>query len=233
VGSLDWRTDFQNLPHGTGSRWPGQGYAIFSADDWAGYRTERAEILDFVKRNGIAGFASLAGDRHAFFAGVLSKLLPPREFDPVGVEFIVGSVSAPGLFEAAKYALAKDHPLRAAFLYQPAAGGLQPAMNLSGLHGVQASLALQKTNDLSQARALSNPEVAPHLSFLDLGGHGYAMVTASAEALDVEFVCVPRPLEVSSELAYRVTHRVPLWASGERPQMRQKVLEGTPPLACA
>jgi alkaline phosphatase D len=233
VGSLDWRTDFQNLPHGTGPRWPGQGYGIFSADDWGGYRTERAEILDFVKRNGIAGFASLAGDRHAFFAGVLSRSLPPREFEPVGVEFIVGSVSAPGLFEAAKYSIAKDHPLCAAFLYQTPDNGLQPAMNLSGLHGVRASLALQQTNEVSRARALSNPEVAPHLSFLDLGGHGYAMVTASAEALDVEFVCVPRPLEVSAALAYRVTHRVPLWRSGERPKMQQKVLEGTPPLACA
>jgi phosphodiesterase/alkaline phosphatase D-like protein len=48
VGSLDWRTDFQNVPHGAGPLWPGEGYATFSAGVWAGYRTERAGILDFV-----------------------------------------------------------------------------------------------------------------------------------------------------------------------------------------
>jgi alkaline phosphatase D len=140
---------------------------------------------------------------------------------------------ATGLMEAAKYAIAKDHPLRAAYLYQAADGALQPAANLSGLHGVRASLELQKTADLRQALAMSNREVAPHLSFLDLGGHGYAVVSASAEALDVEFVCVPRPVEVANELAYRVTHRVARWKAGDRPRMTQRILEGTPPMACA
>jgi alkaline phosphatase D len=210
VGSLDWRSDFQHLPG-----WPYKGYAIFSADDWAGYRTERAEILDFVKEHGIAGFASLAGDRHAFFAGVLSKTLPPREFTPLGVEFVVGSVSAPGLAEAAKYNLAKDHPLRPLYLHDN-----RPAMNLMGLHGVGAALELQKTGDIDRALAESNPEVAPHLSFLDLGGHGYAVVAASAQALDVEFVCVARPIERNDELAYRITHRVERWHPGEKPRVQ-------------
>jgi alkaline phosphatase D len=31
-----------------------------------------------------------------------------------------------------------------------------------------------KSGDLQKARALSNPEVAPHLSFADIGRHGYA-----------------------------------------------------------
>jgi alkaline phosphatase D len=51
-----------------------------------------------------------------------------------------------------------------------------------------------------------------------------------------DFVCIPRPIERSASpdggpLRYRVRHEVPLWQTGERPQMRQTVLEGDPGLA--
>ena len=53
-------------------------------------------------------------------------------------------------------------------------------MNLAALHGVRAALALRDTGDVARALAASNPDVAPHLSFADAGGHGYATVRASA-----------------------------------------------------
>jgi alkaline phosphatase D len=104
------------------------------------------------------------------------------------------------------------------------------------MHGVRASLALQKTGDLQQALRESNPEVAPHLSFLDVGAHGYTTVRATAEALEVEFVCIPRPIEPNGRqdggpLAYRVTHQVKLWKPGRRPQVARTKQEGPLPLA--
>jgi alkaline phosphatase D len=218
VGTLDWRTDFQNLPEGAGPRWPTTGYALFSDDDWSGYRHERAEIFDFVERNGITGLATVCGDRHAFLAGVASAMLPPRRFHPVAAEFITGSISAPGLFEAMEYGIPRDHPLRPVYVHQPANGAAaEPAINLAMMHGVRSSLELQRTGDARQALAASNPEVAPHLSFVDVGGHGYAVVRVTPEDLNVEFVCIPRPIERSSTadggpLAYRIAHRVRLWA---------------------
>ena len=236
VGMLDWRTDLQNLPAEGGPRWPADGFALAGGEDWTGYRTERAEILDFVERERIAGFATVAGDRHAFTAGVLSTSLPPRPYKPVGAEFITGSVSAPTLLESAQHNLKPDQPWRAVYLHDPAAGARpEPAINLSIRHGVRASLALQKTGDRRQALAAANPEVAPHLSFVDLGGHGYAVVRASAEDLQVEFVCIPRPLERSDRpdggpLAYRVAHRVKRWAPGTAPKMERTSAEGELPL---
>lgn len=138
--------------------------------------------------------------------------------------------------EAAEYRMPKDHRLRAVYLYQPAVGGaVQPAMNLSMMHGVRASLALQKTGDLHQAIAASNPDVAPHLSFLDAGGHGYAVVRAASDSLEVEFVAIPRPLERSESedgwpLAYRVTHRVKLWKPGPFPKLERTTASGAVPL---
>jgi alkaline phosphatase D len=236
VAMLDWRADFQNLPEGVGAKWPTTGYAQFTDDDWSGYRCERAEILNFVRKKGITGFATIAGDRHAFTAGLLSATLPPRGFDPVGVEFVTGSISAPALFEAAEYRLPKDHPLRGVYLYQASAeAAVRPAVNLTMLHGVRASLALQKTGRMEDALAARNPENAPHLSFVDVGGHGYCVVRATGDELDVEFVCVPRPLERSAgvdggPLAYRVVHRAKRWATGTAPRLERTKVEGTLPL---
>ncbi|HKS76017.1 MAG TPA: alkaline phosphatase D family protein [Terriglobales bacterium] len=237
VGMLDWRTDFQNLPEEVGLRWPDAGFAAFAPDDWAGYRTERAEILNFLEREKIAGMVALGGDRHAFFAGVLSPALPPKAFRPVAAEFIIGSISAPTIFEGAEYRLPKDHRLRSIYLYQPSPSStVQPAMNLSAMHGVRSSLALHKTGDPAQALAASNPDVAPHLSFVDCGGHGYALVRATADALEVDFVGLPRPLERSETpdggpLAYRVTHRVKLWKAGSSPKVERTNVEGTLPMS--
>ncbi|MGA9773697.1 MAG: alkaline phosphatase D family protein [Blastocatellia bacterium] len=236
VGMLDWRIDFQNLPKDVGPQWPTAGYAQLGGEDWSGYRTERAEIFDIIRREAITGLVTVVGDRHSFQAGLLSPSLPPKSFAPVAVEFVTGSVSAPGIFEATEYGLPKDHPLRAIYLYKPSAeAAVQPAMNVSIMHGVRASLALQKTGDVRQALAERNPEIAPHLSFMDVGGHGYSVVRAGRDELEVEFVCIPRPVERSDRadgglLAYRVAHRVKRWASGAAPRLERTTLEGTLPL---
>ena len=80
---------------------------------------------------------------------------------------------------------------------------------------------------------MRNPDVAPHLSFLDFGGHGYVLMTATAKQLSAEFVCIPRPLEPSGRadggpLAYRVVHHTNLWNAGEAPKLEQEILEGNP-----
>ena len=236
VGMGEWRIDFQNLPEGAGTKWPDAGYATFGDDDWSAYRHERAEVLDFIRSKHITGVVALCGDRHAFEAGLVSPSLPPKSFEPVIAEFVTGSISAPGLFEAAEYALPKDHPLRAIYLHQPSTGvSVQPAINFSMMHGVRASLALERTGDARKALAERNPQLAPHLSFVDLGGHGYSVVRAGSNELEVEFVCIVRPLERSERadggpLAYRVGHRVKRWMNEAAPQMERIKVEGTLPL---
>ena len=235
IGMVDWRLDYQNLPDGA-SKWPDDGYGAMTTDDWAGYRHERAEVLSFLRRNGITGVASICGDRHAFEAGVVSASLQPQSFDPVIAEFVTASISAPGLFEGAEYSVPKDHPLRAAYLYQPPdSSAIQPAFNFSMMHGVRASLALQRTNDVQQALRERNPELAPQFSFIDVSAHGYSVVRAEADHLEVEFVCIPRPLQRSStadggEVRYRVTHRVDRWLPKSNPKLVRTKVKGTLPL---
>ncbi|MEO7039305.1 MAG: alkaline phosphatase D family protein [Candidatus Elarobacter sp.] len=234
IASLDWRTDLQNAPEVNGKRWPSPGYGLSTEEDWSAYRAERNEIFDSVRTNRVTGFVSLAGDRHAFTAGRLSTSLPPEKFEPVGVEFIAGSISAPGLVESSEHNIPKDHPRRALYFHDSPAGA-RSTINAVLRHGVKTCLVLQETNDEGQALAASNPDVAPHLTFADLAGHGYATVRAAPDALDVEFVCIERPVEraTSSDggaLVYRISHRVARWAPGEEPTLERKDLEGVPPL---
>ena len=237
TGTLDYRVDPQRLPPGLTTPWPGAGYAGFAGGDHGSAFMERAEIYSFVRGEGITGFATIAGDRHSFWAGLAAETLPPKAFEPVGVAYVVGSISAPGLVEALEYKLPKDHPLRALYLAQrPGSTKPQPTLNMLLRHGVRSCLEYQKSGDAERARILSNPELAPHLSFLDMGGHGYATVRASSDAWECEFVCIPRPIERISRrdggpLLYRVVHRTPLWSKGERPQLEQRVVEGNPALS--
>ncbi len=234
AGTLDMRADPQNLPHGLTKPWPGAGYATFGGGDPSSAYVERGEIYDFIREHGISGFATVAGDRHSFWAGLAAKSLPPKSFEPVGIAFITGSISAPGFVEALEHNLPKEHPLRCLYVGQgPADGRPQPTINLLLRHGVRACLEYVKSGDITRARALSNPDLSPHLSFVDMGGHGYAVVRASGKWMETEFVCIPRPLERSDRLdgaplAYRVKYRASLWRKGELPKLEGQVMEGDP-----
>jgi PhoD-like phosphatase, N-terminal domain/PhoD-like phosphatase len=67
------------------------------------------------------------------------------------------------------------------------------------------------------------------------GGHGYSVVHAAGDDLEVEFVCIVRPLERSERpdggpLAYRVVHRVKRWTHEAAPKIERTRVEGTLPL---
>jgi alkaline phosphatase D len=232
TATLEMRADPQNLE--AGKPWPGAGYAIVAGSDWSTAYTERAEIYDFVQQHNITGFASVSGDRHSFWAGLASKSLPPKPFTPVGVAFVTGSISAPGIVEALEYNFPKEHALRPLFLGQgPNDHKPQPTLNLLLRHGVRSCLEYSRSGNIEKARALSNPSLSPHVSFVDMGGHGYSVVRASSDAIETEFVCIPRPVERSERpdggpLNYRVRLRAPLWTSGAAPNLEIQVLEGDP-----
>lgn len=218
VGMLDLRADPQNLPPEHAARWPTSGYGIMGAHDWSAYPAERAEILDAAGKSG-SRLVSLVGDRHAFYAGLLSPSLPPSSYSPVAAEFVVGSVSTPTVVEAAAHALPAGDPLSALILVGTEQGPV-PTLNLTLRHGVRTSLAFARTGSLDEALSERNPDVAPHLLFADAAGHGFATVEVRGDRMDVEFVAMPPPLSpTDDDILYRATHRLERWARGERPRL--------------
>jgi alkaline phosphatase D len=237
-GTLDSRSDPQNLPPGlTKEKWPATTFALMSAGDWGTAYAERAEIYDLVRDSKITGFAIVSGDRHTFWAGYAAAELPPGKFEPVGLSFVGASLVSPGTMEALEHGFPKAHPLRPLFLADRP-GGAKPdwTYNMLVRHGVRSCLEYAGSFDLERARSLSNPALAPHLEFVDLGGHGYSVVRLSGEEMRTEFVCIPRPIARSGRadggpLRYRVVHTARLWKAGEAPKLERKVLEGDPGLA--
>lgn len=232
-GTLDWRADPQNLPADLGTPWPSDSYANFGmAGDLSTIYGERAELYDFVRDQAIEGFVTVSGDRHSFWAGYSAKALPPKAFEPVGVAFICGSISSPGMGEAIEFNKAlQDHPLGPLFVVARPDGGFDTQVNLTLKHGVQTALEYARSHDLEAARRVRNPDNAPHLEFVDMAGHGYAVVTAGPEAVETEFVCIPRPAQLhpspdGGPLRYRVSHAARRWRAGEAPKLVQTVIEG-------
>jgi len=238
LGALDWRSDPQNLPAGMVEKpWPADTYAQFGSNDYGSAYAERKEIYDLVREAKITGFAIVSGDRHSFWAGYAAADLPPRKFEPVGLSFVGASLASPGTMEAYEHRLPKDLRIRALFLADRPDGAKPDwTYNMLVKHGVRSCLEYAKSFDLKRARSLSNPDLAPHLEFVDLGGHGYAKVRLSADQMRTEFVCIPRPITRSERpdggpIRYRVLHTAALWKSGERPQLKTSVLEGDVGLA--
>jgi alkaline phosphatase D len=234
LGTLDERADPQNLPAGITKPWPGKSYATMAGGDYALLFGERAQIYDFVRDHKITGFATVHGDRHSFWAGLAAAALPPERFEPVGVVFGVGSISAPGAFEAMESRASKKRPLDALFVGQgPQDTKPQPTINMLMRHGVRSCLEYVQSGDIEKARALSNSEMSPHLRFVDVSGHGYATVRVSPTEIQSEFVCIPRPIERTEAadggpIRYRVRHVAKLWKPGEAPKLEQHVVEGDP-----
>jgi alkaline phosphatase D len=229
-GTLDMRTDPQNLPAGlVKTAWPGKDFGTFGGGDFSGAFAERAEIYDLVRDRKVSGFVTVSGDRHSFWAGYAAPALPPAGFAPVGLSFITGSISAPGLGEAAEYF--KESPVLPLFVRKTAGAAPEHTVNLTIKRGVRSALEYAASGDIAKARALTNPDVAPHLEFVDMAGHGYAVVSAGPDAIDTEFVCIVRPIARAGTpdgglLRYRVSHQARLWQPGTPPKLEQRVIEG-------
>ena len=60
-------------------------------------------------------------------------------FEPVGVAFICGSISAAGMAEASEHGM-KGHPLRPLFVSERQPGKFESTINLTVKHGVRSAL---------------------------------------------------------------------------------------------
>jgi alkaline phosphatase D len=230
-GTLDLRADPQNLPAGLAKPWPA-GFANLGGGDHSTAWFERGEIYDLVRDAKITGFAIVSGDRHSFWAGYAAAKLPPANFEPVGLSFVGASLVSPGAMEAFEHRPANKFPLRPLYLVdRPGAAKPDWTYNMLLRHGVRSCLEYAKSFDLKRAHAVSNPQLSPHLEFVDMGGHGYATVRLTGDEMRTEFVCIPRPVTRSDRpdggpLRYRVAHTAKLWRAGGRPHLVQQILEG-------
>ena len=226
-GTLEQRADPENFPAGlTKQKWPAGQFANVQGGGYDSAWVERSEIYDLVRDAKITGFAIVSGDLHSFWAGYASAQLPPGKFEPVGLSFTGGSMSSVGGGEANEYAIKKDNKFRPLYLAdRPGAAKPESTYNMLLTHGVRSCFEYAKSFDRAKARALSNPDVAPHLKFVDIGGHGYATVRLTGDEMRTEFVCIPPPI-ARSHHARRRTFALSHRAHGEIVARRRAAAAG-------
>ena len=236
-GALDNRIDPENIPTSmVEKKWPANTFGVLRTDDWGATYHERGEIYDLIRDAKITGFGIVSGDRHSFWAGYAAAKLPPNKYEPVGVSFVGGSLVSPGAMESFEHGFKKDRTMRPLYVADRPDGTYAWTYNLLLKHGVRSALEYAKSFDLAKAHAVSNPDLAPHLEFIDAGGHGYATVRLTGGEMRTDFVCIPRPVtrserEDGGPLRYRVAHVAKLWQPGERPRLATHILEGDPGLS--
>jgi len=96
----------------------------------------------------------VAGDRHAFYAGLAASALPPKNFDPVGVAFVTASISMVNSFELLLASLPPEHPLKALYVREGNdAATFEPVINMLLRHGVRSGLKYASTGDVNRRGA--------------------------------------------------------------------------------
>lgn len=73
---------------------------VLAGDSWEGYPAHKAEVLGWLKSQGITNVVALTGDLHAFQCGVVRDLPDPAVGTPVLVDFVCAGISSTSLFKA-------------------------------------------------------------------------------------------------------------------------------------
>lgn len=72
---------------------------FMSLDQWDGYPAERALLFSTLKEAGVKNFVTITGDFHSFVTGYQKVNFNDPQEEPIGVEFLVGSISSSNFAE--------------------------------------------------------------------------------------------------------------------------------------
>jgi alkaline phosphatase D len=75
---------------------------VVDCDAWDGYPSHKADLLSYVKTQGITNLVAITGDLHAFQAGVVRDVPDPATGTPVLVDLMSAGISSQPFFEEIK-----------------------------------------------------------------------------------------------------------------------------------
>jgi alkaline phosphatase D len=184
---------------------------VLSADAWDGYPSERRELMTFLRDEGIRNVISLSGDHHAHIAGLIHDDFDAETQTPVMVDFAAAGISSlpqwaeiAGAIETAvspDLAEVVEPVLKLIFYDATEHGGGKAVVNLNTLlrYGSAAGNVAAATHDIAMIEAARNPDVNPHLRYVDTGANGYGIASFDADAARIELVTIERPVRDRGE----------------------------------
>lgn len=140
-------------------------YTVYvNCDQWDGYRSERAEILDTLAKANVKNLLVCTGDIHSFYAAELHVDFDDPKPTPVGVEYVTAGISSASLKELMTKFVAPGSPLE--FIVTSWTGA--------------ADQVLKDSN-------------TPYLKFADTNSYGFALMTVDGTKAEATFVQVGEP----------------------------------------
>ncbi len=202
---------------------------ILWTDGWDGYPVERRELTKFIKDKNVQNVVCLTGDRHAHMAGYVYDDFDSDDPIPVMAEFAGSSVSAPCRLVIQRILMAHDPKLAELTSFRLGEGEkFQPAMNAWMLHGHKSALSVREGDN--EVLANSDPQVCPHLRYMDTDAYGYYRVKFNSSIAKADFVAVEEPVQMSEAKARRTVSFELTPGEQSSPELRFSGLEGEPPL---
>jgi alkaline phosphatase D len=222
------------------------GDLVLSADAWDGYPSERRELMTFLRDENIRNVVSLSGDHHAHLAGLVHDDYDAEDPAPVMVDFAAAGISSSSewaLVAGAAASVVGPNPEGALrdvlnlIVYDsiPLGGARKAVPNLNTVirYGSAAANVAARTHDLDMIEAAANPDVNPHLRYVDTAANGFGRATFDGQRARVEIVTTELPHvdrgEQGAEVRGTASFVVPVVADGEPPALAEPELTGKRP----
>jgi alkaline phosphatase D len=178
---------------------PGQPFdRVLTGDAWDGYPTERAELMTYLRTEGIRNVVALTGDIHAAFASVVMDNFDAATPQPVACELIAAGISSNSLFSFFESATRPPIPpeLRALITVDasPAGGKFTENFNLWLRHGTTSAGVYAQTKNLAAALSMADATVNPHLKYVDTNAQGYGYAKVTGTQIEASLVTINRPI---------------------------------------
>ena len=229
-----WANSFPALPVqlDLGSIWfAGVKDSKLGLDGWNGYPSELAELMTFVRDNGVSNLVACAGDHHMHLAGLLMDDLHAQANTPVAVEFAVAGISSASLFGSAVRA-SKDNAVFHSIVTHQSGEETVENMNLALTGGVNAALARSWTGSSWISDLFWNEKANPGVRYADTNANGYGLLNVNAGRVEANLVTVSSPETDhgagGAPVLRKARFTLRAWVPGQAPELTGPTFSGTP-----
>lgn len=224
--ALTFRLDIGNFS------FSGMQNAVLGVDGWNGYPSERKELLEYIRDNGISNVVACAGDHHMHMAGVLIDDPDASVGSAVAVEFAAAGISSEPVFPGAERSGRGNSVFHSIITYE-SGGEKVENFNLAMLGGVNAALVRSWTGSSWLSDIWWNDRANPGLSYIDTNANGYGVMSVNAGRVEANLVTTANP-EVDhgpkgSPILRKAKFTLRAWSPGQTPELVGPTFQGKPP----
>lgn len=210
----------------------GMQNSLLGLDGWNGYPSERKELMEFIRDNGVSNVVSVAGDHHMHMAGLLVDDPDAEMPNAVAVEFLGAGISSEAVFPGAERASRNNSVFHSIVTYQSGDEQVEN-FNLALLGGVNTAIVRSWTGSSWLSDVWWNAKANPGLTYVDTNANGYGILSVNAGRVEANLITTANP-EVDhgpkgSPIIRKAKFTLRAWTPGQTPELIGPTFQGTPP----